>query len=82
MTALLSESLVELLGLVASAFVAGLLTVVGALTESAGLTNLLAGQSTFGAWELWMGAILLYAGVYMLGYRRVLAPMLSRAAPN
>ncbi|MBX0295274.1 hypothetical protein [Haloarcula nitratireducens] len=82
MTALLSESLVELLGLVASALVAGLLTVVGALTESAGLTDLLAGHPTMGLWEIWMGAILLYAGIYMLGYRRVLAPMLTRAAPK
>ncbi|WP_135306251.1 hypothetical protein [Haloarcula amylovorans] len=82
MTALLSESLAELLGMVASVLVAGLLTVVGALTESAGLTDLLAGQSTMGLWELWMGTILLYAGVYMLGYQRVLAPMLTRGTPN
>ncbi|MBX0322251.1 hypothetical protein EGH21_04295 [Halomicroarcula sp. F13] len=71
MNGLVSESLAELLGLLVSALLAGVLTVVGVLTESAGLSNLLAGQSVFGLWELWMGAVLLYAGLYMLGYKRV-----------
>jgi hypothetical protein len=67
----------ELAGLVLSLLAAGLLTVVGALTESAGLANLLAGQSMLGLWELWMGAIALYAGVYMLGYKRLVAQVAS-----
>ncbi|GGO00370.1 MULTISPECIES: hypothetical protein [Haloarcula] len=82
MNGLASESLAELLGLLLSALVAGLLTVVGALTESAGLSNLLAGQSVFGLWELWMGAVLLYAGLYMLGYKRVWLGLRQTVAAN
>jgi hypothetical protein len=73
MNAIVTELADVLLSLVA----AGLLTVVGALTESAGLANLLAGQSMLGLWELWMGAIALYAGVYMLGYKRLVARVAS-----
>lgn len=82
MNGLVSESLAELLALLLSALVAGLLTVVGALTESAGLSNLLAGQSVFGLWELWMGAVLLYAGIYMLGYKRVWTGLQQAMAAN
>ncbi|MFC7019805.1 MULTISPECIES: hypothetical protein [Haloarcula] len=67
----------ELADLLLSLVAAGLLTVVGALTESAGLANLLAGQSMLGLWELWMGAIALYAGVYLLGYKRIVARVTS-----
>ncbi|MFC6861958.1 hypothetical protein ACFQGE_00620 [Halomicroarcula sp. GCM10025817] len=77
MNAIVTESVAELAGLVFSLLAAGLLTVVGALIESAGLANLLAGQSTLGLWELWMGAIALYAGVYMLGYKRLVARVAS-----
>ena len=64
-------SLVELLSLLLAAVAAGLLTVVGALTENAGIASLLAGPSVFGLWEVGMGALLLYVGIYMLGYRTV-----------
>ncbi|MDS0260735.1 hypothetical protein NDI56_15110 [Haloarcula sp. S1CR25-12] len=64
-------SLVEPLGRLLAALAAALLTVVGALTENAGVADLLAGQSVFGLWEVGMGALLLYVGVYMLGYRQV-----------
>ena len=82
MTAVASESVVELLGFVLSVLAAGLLTVVGALTESAGLANLLAGQSTLGLWELGMGALALYAGIYLLGYQRVVRRLVHATAPN
>lgn len=61
-------SLLELLG---SLLGAGLLTTVGLLTENAGIADTLAGPSVFGLWEVGMGLLLLYAGVYMLGYKRV-----------
>ena len=64
-------SLGELLSLLLRALAAGLLTVVGALTENAGIGDLLAGPSVFGLWEVGMGALLLYVGIYMLGYRQV-----------
>jgi hypothetical protein len=76
----LSESLVELLGLLLSAVAAGILTAVGALAENAGMADLLAGQSVLGLWELFMGAIALYAGVYLLGYQRVLVPLSAKLA--
>lgn len=69
----IAESLAGLAGLVLSLLAAGILTVVGALTESAGFADLMAGQSVLGLWELGMGAIALYAGLYLLGYKRVVA---------
>jgi len=73
-------SLGELLGRLLAALAAGLLTVVGVLTENAAVADLLAGQSVFGLWELGMGALLLYVGVYMLGYRQVWLGLRSQFA--
>jgi hypothetical protein len=64
-------SLGELLSVLLRALAAGLLTAVGALTETAGIGDLLASPSVFGLWEVGMGALLLYVGIYMLGYREV-----------
>ena len=64
-------SLTELLSLLLTAVAAGVLTVVGALTENAGIADLLAEPSVFALWEVGMGALLLYVGIYMLGYRQV-----------
>jgi len=61
-------SLLELLG---SAVIAGVLTVAGFLVENAGVADLLADPSVFAVWELGMGLLLLYTGIYMLGYKRV-----------
>ena len=44
-------------------------TVVGLLVDQAGLNNLLAGAVAQGAWELWMGTLALFVGLYLLGYR-------------
>ena len=44
-------------------------TVAGLLVERAGLSNLLAGAVAQGAWELWMGTLALFVGLYLLGYR-------------
>ena len=65
------KGLVSLLELLALLSAAAVLTLVGLLTENAAVADLLAGPSIFGFWELGMGLLLLYAGVYMLGYRRV-----------
>lgn len=83
MQGLLSETLAELLGLVVSVVAAGLFTAVGLLTENAALADITTGQTVLGLWELWMGVLALYAGVYLLGYERVwtrLRP--STAEPN
>lgn len=58
----------ELLGFVVTAVGSAFFTVAGLLAEQAALTNLLAGQSVFGLWELYMGALALVVGVYVLGY--------------
>ena len=73
-------SLTELLSLLLRALAAGLLTVVGALTENAGIADLLADPSMFGLWEVGMGALLLYVGIYMLGYREVWLGLRHRLA--
>ena len=44
-------------------------TVVGVLVERAGVANLVGGAPGLGAWELFMGALALFVGVYLLGYR-------------
>lgn len=62
--------LTALAELLFSVLAAGLLTVGGLLTENAALADLAAGQSLFGLWELGMGLLLLYTGIYMLGYKR------------
>lgn len=60
---LLAGPVAELLGAVFYVVVAGALTVVGALAESAGLHDLVAGQTTLGLWEAVVGALLIYAGL-------------------
>ncbi len=59
----------DLLFLVLSAAGAVAFTVVGLLVDRAGLENLLAGAVAQGAWELWMGTLALFVGLYLLGYR-------------
>ena len=44
-------------------------TAVGVLVDRAGLNALLAGSIAQGAWELWMGTLALFVGLYLLGYR-------------
>jgi len=68
MTGLAYGPLGELLGFVVTAVGSAFFTVAGLLVEQAALTNLLAGQSVFGLWELYMGALALVVGVYVLGY--------------
>ena len=57
---------------VASAVGAVAFTVVGALVDQAGLQALLSGSTAQGAWELWMGTLALFVGIYLLGYRTTL----------
>lgn len=65
-----TEAVVETVTIVGSALAAGLLTLGGALVEQAGTHEVLVGHSTLGAWEVGMGALLLYAGIYLLGYQQ------------
>jgi hypothetical protein len=63
------ESTTALLALLGSAIGTIVLTVGGAMTEQAALHNLMTGHLVLGAWEAWMGALALVAGLYLLGYR-------------
>jgi hypothetical protein len=49
----------------------GVLTVVGVLSEQIGVTGVTSGD-VVGLWFVYMGAIALYAGLYMIGYGRLL----------
>ena len=44
-------------------------TVVGLIVDQAGLNAILAGAFAQGAWELWMGTLAIFVGLYLLGYR-------------
>jgi FtsH-binding integral membrane protein len=57
--------------LVTAAAVAGSVgfTVVGVLVDRAGLEALLGGAVAQGVWELWMGTLAVFVGLYLLGYR-------------
>lgn len=68
MDELLYDSLGELLALVGTAMASGVITLVGVLTERAALRDVATGHPTLGAWELFMGGLALYVGLYLLGY--------------
>ena len=61
MRELLVGPLAEALGLVFYVVVAGVLTVVGAVTEQASVHDLTTGQTMLGVWEAIVGALLIYA---------------------
>jgi hypothetical protein len=67
----LVESGVELALLAIETVLFGTLTTLGLLSEQAGLSSLSGGE-TLGLWYVYMGGVALYAGVYALGYRRLL----------
>lgn len=74
----LTGSLFELLVVLGYALGAGALTGLGALAEGAGLRSLGAGDVVVGLWFAYMGAVALFVGLYLLGYRELL-PRLRRA---
>ncbi|MFB6087997.1 MAG: hypothetical protein ABEJ85_05700 [Haloarculaceae archaeon] len=56
----------ELLGVAVYVVVASVLTVLGVLAEWTGVHNLQTGHTTIGAWEVAVGALVLYAAVSVL----------------
>lgn len=44
----------------------------GVLVERAAFNELAAGATAIGLWETGMGALLLFVGLYLFGYRRLL----------
>ena len=73
MTSIGPELLAESLSLIVYTVVAGVLTVGGALVEQASLQHLGAGEAMIALWLAALGGVMLYAGVYGLGYQKVLA---------
>lgn len=69
MVELVSESIAEILALIGSAVGSAAFTVGGVLIEQSSLQSVVAGQSTVGLWEMYMGGIALIVGLYLLGYR-------------
>ncbi|MDG5777276.1 hypothetical protein VB773_09030 [Haloarculaceae archaeon H-GB2-1] len=74
---LLYEPLAELLSLVLYTIIAGVLTTVGFLSEQNGIQQLSTGHDVQGAFLAYMGVLLLYGGVYLLGYKTVLPKLRS-----
>ena len=72
---LLPELLPELLHIAGYSLVAGLLTVLGAGAElESWHTFLVDGLSVMTVWYAFMGAAILYAAVYLVGYEQGLPP--------
>ena len=66
------EAAAEVVAVVLFTLGAGVLAVAGVLTEQAGVANLSTGHVALGAWEVLMGGLALFVGLYLLGYREVL----------
>jgi hypothetical protein len=69
----LVEPLAELLGLLLYAALSVAFTVSGVVIEHLGVTRLATHPDPFGIWLAYMGALGLYAGVYLLGYRELVS---------
>ena len=67
----LIESGIELAVFAIETVLFGVLTTLGLFSEQVGVSSLSGGEM-LGLWYLYMGAIALYAGLYVLGYERVL----------
>lgn len=74
----LSGSVVELLVIALSAAGSAALALAGLAVELAALADLTTGHAGIGVWELAFGALLLYAGCYLLGYQRVVPALRDR----
>lgn len=64
-----SDSFAELVAIVGSALGSAIFTSIGLLVEHSSVQNVVAGHSAVGFWEMYMGAVALFAGLYLLGYR-------------
>jgi hypothetical protein len=80
MRAVPTESIVEVLTLIGSTIGAAVLTAGGVFLESAAIEDALAGQLGIGAWEVVAGGLLLFVGLYLLGYQNVWNRIRERGA--
>ena len=68
-----SDFVVESLSLLLYTIVAGLLTAAGLAVEYASLQQLGSGEAVAALWLAVVGCLLLYAGVYGIGYKKVVS---------
>lgn len=80
MEEILYGNAVELLEILVSAVGAVFFTMGGVFIEYSGFSNVAAGAMTVGAWEIGMGGLLLFVGVYLLGYQRFWVRLHQRLA--
>jgi hypothetical protein len=73
MTSIGPELLAESLSLILYTVVAGVLTVGGVLVEQASLQHLGGGEAMIALWLAALGGVMLYAGAYGVGYKKVLS---------
>lgn len=66
------ESLAELFGVAVELVAMVVLSGLGLLAEQAGIAALAGGFEPVSVWLVGVGAVALYAGLYMIGYRRLL----------
>ncbi|RQG92709.1 hypothetical protein EA462_00290 [Natrarchaeobius halalkaliphilus] len=71
MTSIGPELLVELLPILAYTLIAAVLTAGGLAAEYASLQHLGSGEAMVALWLAAIGAVMLYAGLYGIGYRKV-----------
>ena len=72
-----TELLVELIPLLGYAIIATLLTAGGLAAEYASLQHFGSGGLMVGLWLAALGAIMLYTGVYAIGYQKLLRRLVS-----
>lgn len=65
------EVILDTLAVLGSAAATVVFTAGGILVEKAGIENLAIGSATIGAWEVYMGTLLLFVGLYLWGYRQL-----------
>ncbi|AFZ72880.1 hypothetical protein [Natronobacterium gregoryi] len=74
-----SELLAESLSMLLYTVAAAVLTVGGVLAEGASLQHLGSGELAVGLWLAAIGAVMLYAGIYGIAYKKLLASILARS---
>lgn len=67
----LYEVLLDAMAFLGSAIGTVVFTAGGIAVERAGIENLAIGSLGIGAWEVYMGTLLLFVGLYLCGYRRL-----------
>jgi hypothetical protein len=72
------EGILELIGTGVEAVLFAILTIAGVISEQIGVTSVSSGD-LIGLWYVYVGVIALYAGVYLIGYKRLL-PRVSGSA--